>query len=114
MVGDNIHSGQLNYLVEILEKTHTQNSANESEITLVRIGQRFAKRSDDSVKDDDADGRVISMNTTSYIFRYEPFLIEKKSALVVRDFTGDYQVVGAEIVGNGRKRFVELKGIKRE
>ena len=114
MVKDNIHAGQLNYQVELFEKTHTTNATGEAETTLSSLGFRFAKRSSVSSNDDDGDGRVVLLNTTAYIFRYEPFLIEKKSKIVIRDFTGDYHVNSVEILANGRKRFLELKGMKRE
>ena len=108
-----IHSGELNYQVEVFKKTYSKNSTGESVTDLVSIGKRFVKRSESTPKSDDDDGRVRSENTASFIFRFESQYFNHGTNLVVRDFTGDYEVVGIEVVGYGRKRFLEFKTHKR-
>ena len=108
-----IHSGELNYQVEVFKKAYSKNSVGESETNLVSIGKRFVKRSESTPSSDDDDGRVRSENTASFIFRYEPMFFTNGTNLVIRDFTGDFEVAGIELVGYGRKRFVELKGHRR-
>jgi len=108
-----VRSGELNYQIEIFQKEYTKNNTGESVTSLTSIGKRFAKRSADADNANDDDGAVRSINECDFIVRFENMYFTNSTNLVVRDFTGDFEVTGVEVVGYGRKRFVQLKGVRR-
>nr|WP_299385580.1 hypothetical protein [Allomuricauda sp.] len=80
--------------------------------TLTQITEVSAKRIDDVPGIDD-DGRLLDISMVAYQLRFDATLFQKGGAVVIRDFDGDYDAKGGFQLLGGRKRYMQIKAVKR-
>ena len=112
MATDAVFAGQMNTRVEVFHYTSINNTSGEAVKTAVSLGKRWVKRVDIS-KDEEEDGRLISLNVAKFMMRYSEDMMLEGTKYFIRDFDGDYEVNSVSMFGQMRKRFLEIKCSKR-
>lgn len=107
-----VFSGQLNRRVGFYENTVSKNDSGESVETEQLLKERFVKRVD-AIGSEDEDGRLLALAVCRFQMRFDKDIAAKASQLFIRDFDGDWQVVGPFSLLDGRRRYMELKCRKR-
>ncbi len=107
-------AGEMTSRIEFFEKTVVKSASG----TLVRadepvsLGVFPAKRIDGNPKAEE-DGRVLDVSEIRYQMRFAAELFDRGGDLTVKDFDGEYQVIGSPKVMTGRRRYMEIKCTQR-
>ena len=72
----------------------------------------MAKRID-GTPNTEVDDRVLDIHAVRYQLRFDPELFAVAGKLMVRDFDGDFDVMGAPEILGGRNRYMHIKAVKR-
>lgn len=112
MANEKVYSGQMNRRVSFYKDVNAKNAQGESINTPTFLSTRFAERID-AVGNDDTDGKLLSLAVCRYRMRFDGVIAANASALTIKDFDGDWDVVGPVSLLGGRKRYMELKCRKR-
>ena len=106
-------AGELNRQIEFLENVAGASSSGVvNKENLTSLGTMMAKRLG-ARGNEDSDGRLVGVGICRYQMRFDANLFAKSSKLVVRDFDGDWQIIGPPQLLGGRKRYVEITCKKR-
>lgn len=109
---DTVFAGQMNRRVEFFENTTQKNASGEPIETEVSLGVRFVKRLDANGSEEE-EGRLVALALCRFQMRFNADLFTKGATLFVRDFDGDWEVIGMPRLLSGRKRYMEVKCRKR-
>lgn len=109
---DKVYSGEMTSRVSVYHMVGTKNAQGESIETETFLFKRYAQRTD-AVGTDDEDGKLIGLAVCRYRFRYDAQMAANASALFIRDFDGDWDVVAPMAIIGNRNRYMELKCSKR-
>ncbi len=110
MVKD-VYAGKLNAEIEIFKNVSGTNAAGESLDAEESLKTRLANRIDGVGGEDEA-GQMVATNVRTYVMRFDTEIAANATALFIRDFDGDWNIVNFQLV-DSRKRYMKLKCLKR-
>lgn len=102
----------MNRRISFYKDVSTRNAQGESINAPTFVSTRFAERID-AIGNDDNDGKLLSLAVCRYRMRFDKVIAANASALTIKDFDGDWDVVGPISLLDSRKRYMELKCRKR-
>ena len=106
-------AGEMNSRITFFENTTAKSASGVvGKVTLNELGTRSAKR-EDAFSSEDIEGRVQGVDTVTFQVRFDATLFGKGAKLIVRDFDGDFEVIGRPRIMSGQKRYMEFKAQKR-
>ena len=111
-----IYAGQFNRRVEMFVEQKTDDATGERTLQYVSQGKRWAYRKDTKTTQDEQ-GQLVGLSMVEYVIRYNAEIMQNGLVYIIRDFDGDFDVVGPpQLVGEGRgrKRYIILKCEKRD
>ncbi len=121
MNGEFVFSGRLNRKVEFFENVTSKDQSGESieveNLLKSRMVHRIDAVGDESAAGDSAygigGGRLLALAVCKFQMRFDKDIAAKASRLFIRDFDGDWQVVGPFRLLDSRRRYIELRCRKR-
>lgn len=98
--------GQMDRVIEIVEKVKTSNELGEVKTTESVVASPWAHMNDVSGTED-VDGKIKHLVNRTYTIRYNSVVKEKSNQLVVKDGDTRYEVL--HVIEIGRKSHLELR-----
>ena len=103
--------GTLDRKINIYETTKVKSPNGELIETEVLYKNTWAN-SKDRTSNEEEEGKIWLYAARNYTIRYDATIVQRGEMMIIRDFDGDYNITGIELVG--RKHYIILKTIKRE
>lgn len=106
-----ISIGQLNRSVQLFDYVETVNETGEAERVATLYKKKWATAVDVG-SDEREDGKIFLNGMRQYFIRFDLHVALDGEKMMVRDFDGDYNIGGIEIIG--KKQYLKLKAAKYE
>ncbi len=102
------YSGQMTHRVKFYAPVTEKNVYGEPIETEELVSERFVMRIDGTGNEEE-EGRLLSLGICTYRMRFDAAIFAGAGKMFVRDFDGDWQVIGKPRLLDGRRRYMELR-----